>query len=152
MRHRPARHATVSGIHQRQVDTPTVERLENPRTLRVATRRLQVEVNPPPPRPPEPLRQIHHILRPPGRSPVDHHVPGIRIDRGLALGLEPGKDIDATPACVAVCPVKARTFGDINDPESEVSQILATSPHFRLREDMGTNPRVYYLPARRDET
>jgi Fe-S-cluster-containing dehydrogenase component len=52
---------------------------------------------------------------------------------------------------VAACPVRARTFGDINDPESEVSQILATNPHFRLREDMGTNPHVYYLPARRDE-
>ncbi len=74
-----------------------------------------------------------------------------RIDRGLALGLKPGQNVDATPACVAACPVKARTFGDINDPESAVSQILATSPHFRLREDMGTNPRVYYLPARRDE-
>ena len=74
-----------------------------------------------------------------------------RIDRGMALGLEPGKDVDATPACVVACPVNARTFGDLNDADSEVSQILAANPYFRLREDMGTDPRVYYLPARRDE-
>lgn len=70
-----------------------------------------------------------------------------RIDRGLAQGWKPGVAPEATPACVVVCPVGARVFGDANDPESEVSQILATHPHFRLREDMGTEPRVYYLPA-----
>lgn len=72
-----------------------------------------------------------------------------RIDRGLAAGLTPGVDPEATPACVAACPVKARLFGDLNDPESEVSVLLASEPSFRLREDLGTEPRVYYLPARR---
>jgi phenylacetyl-CoA:acceptor oxidoreductase subunit 1 len=71
-----------------------------------------------------------------------------RIDRGLSLGLVPGLDPDATPACVVACPVQARSFGDLNDPESNVNQLLATNIHYRLREDMGTNPRVYYLPAR----
>jgi phenylacetyl-CoA:acceptor oxidoreductase subunit 1 len=73
-----------------------------------------------------------------------------RIDRGLKLGLKPGVDREATPACVAACPVGARAFGDLNDPESEVSQLLARHPHFRLREDLGTRPRVYYLPARKE--
>lgn len=73
-----------------------------------------------------------------------------RIDRGLALGLKPGVDADATPACVVACPVKARLFGDLNDPESEVSRALAAHPHYRLREDLGTKPRVYYLPARKE--
>lgn len=71
-----------------------------------------------------------------------------RIDRGLSLGLKPGIDSDATPACVVACPVQARVFGDLNDPESNVNQLLATDSYFRLREDMGIDPRVYYLPAR----
>lgn len=70
-----------------------------------------------------------------------------RIDRGLALGLVPGVDPDATPACVGVCPTNARVFGDLNDPNSPVSILLKNNPHFRLREDLGTGPHVYYLPA-----
>ncbi len=72
-----------------------------------------------------------------------------RVDRGLANGLTPGKDESATPACVNACPVGARKFGDLNDPESEVSQLLANHPSYRLREDLGTAPHVYYLPARK---
>lgn len=72
-----------------------------------------------------------------------------RIDRGLAAGLTPGKDEAATPACVNACPVGARKFGDLNDPESEVSRQLANDPSYRLREDLGTSPHVYYLPARK---
>jgi Fe-S-cluster-containing dehydrogenase component len=71
-----------------------------------------------------------------------------RIDRGLELGLTPGVDPEATPACVNVCPMGARVFGDLNDPESRVSRLLADHPSYRLREDLGTGPRVYYLPAR----
>lgn len=73
-----------------------------------------------------------------------------RIDRGLELGLTPGVDEFATPACVVVCPVNARIFGDLNDHESGPSQLLEEYAHYRLREDMGTHPRVYYLPAHRD--
>ena len=74
-----------------------------------------------------------------------------RIDRGLAQGLMPGIDRQATPACVAACPTGARIFGDLNDPNSPVSLALARYPSVRLRNDLGTNPRVYYLPARREE-
>jgi phenylacetyl-CoA:acceptor oxidoreductase 27-kDa subunit len=70
-----------------------------------------------------------------------------RIDRGLAAGLKPGLDADATPACVVVCPSGARIFGDLNDPESNVSKALRENPSYRLRENLGTGPRVYYLPA-----
>lgn len=68
-----------------------------------------------------------------------------RIDRGMELGLTPGIDEAATPACVGACPTGARTFGDLNDHESAVSKLLAEHPNFRLREDLGTGPRVYYL-------
>jgi phenylacetyl-CoA:acceptor oxidoreductase subunit 1 len=71
-----------------------------------------------------------------------------RIDRGLALGLTPGVDQDATPACVCACPTGARVFGDLKDPDSPVSQLLRENPNFRLRADLGTGPRVYYLPAK----
>ena len=70
-----------------------------------------------------------------------------RIDRGLANGLTPGVDAAATPACVVACKVGARHFGDLNDPESEVSTLLRANSYYRLREDLGTAPRVYYLPA-----
>ena len=68
-----------------------------------------------------------------------------RIDRGLAMGLTPGMDQDATPACVVVCPVGARTFGDLNDPDSKVSKLLRENAYCQLRDDLGTSPRVYYL-------
>jgi Fe-S-cluster-containing dehydrogenase component len=69
-----------------------------------------------------------------------------RIDRGLPNGLVPGIDRAATPACVNVCPVQARIFGDLNDPNSPVSQAIANNPTFRLREELGTEPNVYYIP------
>lgn len=74
-----------------------------------------------------------------------------RIDRGLKLGLTPGVDEAATPACVVVCPAGARSFGDLNDPDSNVSMLLAEQPSYRLREGLGTNPRVHYLPAREEQ-
>ena len=70
-----------------------------------------------------------------------------RIDRGLSLGLTPGVDADATPACVVACPTGARLFGDLNEPESNISKALYENPSYRLRENLGTGPRVYYLPA-----
>jgi Fe-S-cluster-containing dehydrogenase component len=75
-----------------------------------------------------------------------------RIDRGLSLGLTPGVDEEASPACVNACPMGARAFGDLNDPESPVSKLLARYPSYRLREDLGTAPRVYYLPARAEDS
>ncbi len=72
-----------------------------------------------------------------------------RIDRGLSLGLTPGVDRAATPVCVNECPEGARFFGDLNDPDSNVSKLIRENPNYRLREELGTGPRVYYLPAAR---
>jgi Fe-S-cluster-containing dehydrogenase component len=69
-----------------------------------------------------------------------------RIDRGMQLGLIPGYHREATPVCVNVCPTGARMFGDLNDPNSQVSLALKGSPSYRLKEELGTAPRVYYLP------
>jgi hypothetical protein len=35
----------------------------------------------------------------------------------------------------------------LNDPESSVSKALRENASYRLRENLGTGPRVYYLPA-----
>ncbi len=48
------------------------------------------------------------------------------------------------PACLEACPVGARKFGNILDPESEVSQILKTKRVFVLKEEVGTLPRFFY--------
>lgn len=68
-----------------------------------------------------------------------------RIDAGLKNGFTPGEDREATPACVNICPVGARVFGDLNDPNSAVSQAIATEATIRLREELGTEPSVYYV-------
>jgi Fe-S-cluster-containing dehydrogenase component len=49
------------------------------------------------------------------------------------------------PACVAVCPTHAMLFGDLDDPKSELSKILAVRKHKTLIPEAGTSPRVYYL-------
>jgi phenylacetyl-CoA:acceptor oxidoreductase subunit 1 len=68
-----------------------------------------------------------------------------RIDAGLARGQTPGVDPEATPACVNSCIAGALHFGDVEDPHSNVSQLLAGHQHFRLHEALGTGPRLYYL-------
>ncbi|MCU0897397.1 MAG: 4Fe-4S dicluster domain-containing protein [Burkholderiales bacterium] len=68
-----------------------------------------------------------------------------RLDAGIAAGKQPGVDPDATPACVNSCISQALQFGDIDDPESNVSKLLASHQHFRMHEELGTGPGVYYL-------
>ena len=49
------------------------------------------------------------------------------------------------PYCVEACPANARIFGDLNDPNSEVSKILSKFHSWRLKEDLGTEPKVFYV-------
>lgn len=73
-----------------------------------------------------------------------------RIDRGLEQGLKPGIDSAVTPACVEVCPVGARVFGDRKDPQSPVSRFMQTNDTFILREDWGTQPHVHYVRPQKE--
>jgi Fe-S-cluster-containing dehydrogenase component len=50
-----------------------------------------------------------------------------------------------TTACVEACPVGARKFGDLNDPNSDVSVILRTRRAFRLKEELGSGPVIWYV-------
>ena len=52
------------------------------------------------------------------------------------------------PACVEACEAtgaSAIKVGDLNVPDSDVSTLIATKPVKRLREDLGTEPKVYYI-------
>lgn len=56
-----------------------------------------------------------------------------RLDRGEA------------PRCAEVCFAHARYFGDLDDPESKVSKLLAEREYDQLLADQGTGPNVYFL-------
>jgi Fe-S-cluster-containing dehydrogenase component len=47
--------------------------------------------------------------------------------------------------CTEACPVGARTFGDLNDPNSAVSQLIKTRRVFRMKEELGNEPMIWYV-------
>ncbi|MBI3535868.1 MAG: 4Fe-4S dicluster domain-containing protein [Deltaproteobacteria bacterium] len=49
------------------------------------------------------------------------------------------------PACAKTCTGHAIHFGDFNDPDSDVSKLLKERKSIRLKENLGTQPNVYYL-------
>ncbi len=49
------------------------------------------------------------------------------------------------PACVSVCPTRCMTFGDLDDPDSEASRLLASRRHYALKPSAATQPRIHYL-------
>ncbi|MFN8010198.1 MAG: 4Fe-4S dicluster domain-containing protein [Holophagaceae bacterium] len=51
------------------------------------------------------------------------------------------------PACVEICPVGARKFGNLLDPESEIRQAMETKRVFILKEDLATHPSFFYFYA-----
>ena len=68
-----------------------------------------------------------------------------RIDRAAVTGQTPGVDPEVTPACVNSCISGALQFGDLDDPNSLVSRLLRETQSFRMHEDVGTEPGVYYI-------
>lgn len=51
------------------------------------------------------------------------------------------------PACVSVCPTECRIFGDLDDPSSEVAQIVQREAFMVRKPEKGTGPKIFYLGA-----
>jgi Fe-S-cluster-containing dehydrogenase component len=85
-----------------------------------------------------PYNSRHILPRKTNGAPYDHVIDKCtfckhRVEQGIA------------PACVATCQGRARAFGDLNDPESEVSKLVAVKPTVRLKEHLNTRPMVFYV-------
>ena len=52
------------------------------------------------------------------------------------------------PACVSTCPAKARSFGDLGDPSSDVSKLVEERGGYGLMPEQGCKPVNQYLPPR----
>lgn len=55
------------------------------------------------------------------------------------------RDGDVQPACAQSCPTGAIIFGNLDDPNSQVAQLVRSGRKFRLLEELGTEPSVVYL-------
>lgn len=74
-----------------------------------------------------------------------------RIEAAEARARAEGRELrdgEVQPACVTTCLGQARIFGDLNDPESQISRTLRQFGDrvFRLQEHLGTQPKVFYIP------
>ena len=63
---------------------------------------------------------------------------------------KPIKDGDVCIPCENACPSDAIVFGDINDPESQVSKYKASKLNYGILTDLNTRPRTTYLAAVRN--
>ena len=70
------------------------------------------------------------------------------VDRIYNENLE---EVDRVPACVRTCPSGARHFGDLGDPNSEVSLLVAARDGVDLMPEQGTKPVNKYLPPRQKD-
>jgi len=70
------------------------------------------------------------------------------VDRIYDANLPPA---ERKPACVLACPTNARLFGDVHDPQSEVSQAIRDRAGYALMPEWGTQPANHYLPRRRTD-
>ncbi len=71
---------------------------------------------------------------------IDHHK-GIVVKCVLCVDLVREGGI---PACVSTCPTQVRIFGDLDDPDSEISRFVAAHRAQPLRADLDTRPRIFY--------
>jgi molybdopterin-containing oxidoreductase family iron-sulfur binding subunit len=91
----------------------------------------------------EERRYFHEGLTPFERRGYQRHQQGVVSKCNFCPSrLEHGLD----PACVANCMARARTFGDLDDPNSAVSKLIRDRGGYQLYPELGTHPSIYYLP------
>lgn len=73
-----------------------------------------------------------------------------RIQRAKIEARETGEKPSAKTACQETCPSSAIVFGDMNDPESEIAELLKSPRGYRVLEDLGTRPSIIYMAAVRN--
>ena len=87
-------------------------------------------------------------------SPYEEHAKKVWEEKrgvGVATKCDFCRDrlgTEEEPACVEACPANARTFGDLDDPESEVSILIRRHRGAVLNPELGNDPKVYYLEPR----
>jgi Fe-S-cluster-containing dehydrogenase component len=52
---------------------------------------------------------------------------------------------ETTTACQATCPTKVRIFGDLDDPNSDISRLLETREYKQMKQEIGAKPKLFYL-------
>jgi phenylacetyl-CoA:acceptor oxidoreductase 27-kDa subunit len=68
-----------------------------------------------------------------------------RIEKGIEQKLIPGIDKTATPICVCSCIADALHFGDLDNPESNVSKLIRDNPNIQLNRSFHNDPAVFYI-------
>ena len=68
-----------------------------------------------------------------------------RTERDLKNDGRDLRDGELQPACAQTCPTDALVFGNMKDPESRVSKLAKSDRHYKLLENLGTEPNVIYL-------
>ena len=89
------------------------------------------------------LRQVHGVPGLRERLPLRHARPVQARAAAASLRAQNGTKMCS---CVDACLTDARIFGDLDDPESEVSKLINSVETFRLLEDLGTGPQIYFIP------
>lgn len=55
------------------------------------------------------------------------------------------RDGEVTPACVQTCPTEAMVFGNLNDPDSQISKMVKDERSYHVLEELNTSPSIVYL-------
>lgn len=85
---------------------------------------------------------VHYLDIAVGRPGAPAHKPGTVEKCGFCKDLV---EAGGVPACMDLCPGRARVWGDLDDPESDISVLLSSREHLALPGDEQTAPKVFYL-------
>jgi molybdopterin-containing oxidoreductase family iron-sulfur binding subunit len=76
-----------------------------------------------------------------------------RIQRVQSEATATGREIqdgEIVPACAQACPTDAIVFGNMRDPDSRVSRAAVNERRYKLLEELGTDPRIWYLKGEKN--